>query len=232
MAGLTRLADPHAGDWINERLLSHDRPGTPVGCVVPTGFARVVRVFHPAGGRTWAQVAAANDRVMHPLAQWYGIRPEFDGTGRSSDYDPEERSMPPEVQAAVLDHLPGGDLVFAVWVGWGCWTDLELPEVVVPGWGGRDYVLFSGPRAVVSSWPGMQEPFSVSASLVWPRNRAWCVATDIDWDSTLIAGDDDEVVEALLADDRLETREVDYLDDLSWYGDRINPAPSWLPRPS
>ncbi|WP_374969664.1 hypothetical protein [Terrabacter sp. BE26] len=230
MAGLSRLTDPHAGDWVNERLLGDHFPGVPVGSVVPTGFPRVVRVFHPAGGKTWAQVAAANDRTMHPLAQWCGICPDFDGTSRVGDDDPEEGSMPPDVQAAVIDHLPGDDWVFAVWVGWGSWTDLEAPEVVMPGWGGRDYALFTGPKGVVTTWPGMDDLFPQSASLVWPRDRAWCLATDIDWDSTLVAADD-AVVEGLLDDHRLETFEVDYLDDLSWRGDRVNPAPPWLPRP-
>jgi len=231
MARLSRLTDPHAGDWVNERLLDdHNLAGVPVGSIVPTGFPRVVRVFHPAGTKTWAQIAAANDRTMHPLAQWCGICPDYDGTSRNGDDDPEEGSMPQDVQAAVFDHLPGDDVVYAVWVGWGSWTELELPDVVMPGSHGREYALFTGPKGVVTTWPGMQEALPQSASLVWPLDRAWCLATDIDWDSTLVAAGD-AVAEGLLADDRLETFEVAYFDDLSWPGDGVNPAPPWLPRP-
>jgi len=64
-----RVQDVSAGDWVDERLLKGWTTEVPAGAVVPTGFDRVVRVLHPAGdGRTWAQVAAAHDRVMHPLA--------------------------------------------------------------------------------------------------------------------------------------------------------------------
>lgn len=171
MTALRRCADPHAGDWVNARLLGHDLAGVPVGSVVPTGFSRVVRVLHPAGEKPWAQVAAANDRTMHPLVQWCGICPAFDGTSRNSDDDPEEGSMPTQVQAAVFDHLPGEELIYAVWVGWGSWTDLEEPEILMPGWGGREYALFSGPKDVVATWPGMEGTFPQSASLVWPEDR-------------------------------------------------------------
>ena len=31
-----------------------------------------------------------------------------------------------------------------------------------------------------------------------------------------------------MADDRLEVFEVGYDDDLSWFGDTVNPRPEWL----
>jgi hypothetical protein len=37
------------------------------------------------------------------------------------------------------------------------------------------------------------------------------------------------VVDAILADSRLEAFEVSYDDDMSWYGDIVNPRPAWLP---
>jgi hypothetical protein len=66
-----------------------------------------------------------------------------------------------------------------------------------------------------------------SANLVWPKNHSWCVATEIDWDSTLVAGSA-AMTRALLADRRIETFPVDYRDDLSWFGDTINPSPPGL----
>ena len=70
MTGPLRV-EGSTGDWIRPRLLPWGRHGCPAGAVVPTGFDRIVRVLHPAGdGRTWAEVAATNDRVMHGLVQW------------------------------------------------------------------------------------------------------------------------------------------------------------------
>lgn len=221
-----RVQDVSAGDWVDDRLLKGWTTEVPAGAVVPTGFERVVRVLHPAGdGRTWAQVAAAHDRVMHPLAQWCGINPAFDGTGRSSWVDPDEGSMPPAVQRAVLDHCPAtGDLFYAVWVGWGSW---EEPEQGATMHGRGGYRLFTAPKTVITSWPGMASRWGQSASLIWPPDRSWCIATDIDWDSTLVAGDS-TLADALLGEERLEAVEVADEDDLSWLGDRINPRPAWL----
>ena len=53
-----------------------------------------------------------------------------------------------------------------------------------------------------------------SANMIWPPNHEWFIATDIDLDSTLVAGPD-SLAAALLADSRLETFEMGYDDDLT-----------------
>jgi hypothetical protein len=57
--------------------------------------------------------------------------------------------------------------------------------------------------------------------------RLGCIATEIDWDSTFVAGPH-SVAGGILSDSRLEAFEVAYDDDLSWYGDTTNPRPEWL----
>ena len=52
-------------------------------------------------------------------------------------------------------------------------------------------------------------------------------ATEIDWDSTLVAGSS-PMVDAILGDARLEAFAVEYGDDLTWYGDTLSPRPAWL----
>ena len=224
-----RLTDGTLGDWINARLLDHSTPGTRVGSVVPTGFARVVRVLHPAGGRPWADVARANGKVVHSLVQWGSIASDFDGSGRSSDVDPEEGSVPATTLSAILEHCPAdGDVIYAVWDGWGSWTNRHENKALMPGWGGRSYRLFTCGKGAVTQWPGMDGPWTQSASLIWPQDKSWCIATEIDFDSTLVACSSD-VADALLADRRLEAFEVRYDDDLSWHGDTVNPRPQRLP---
>lgn len=235
MGDVRRLLDPVAGDWVRPRLLEWGKSSVPVGSVVPTGFDWVVRVLHPAGDdkRTWSQVAAEAGRVVHPLVQWCCIAAHLTGRGRSSEVDPEEGSVPAETLGAILVHCPAeGNVFHAVWDGFGSWTERDRDVKALMRGRGRDYFLFEGPKLAWGHWPGMDDVLSQSANLIWPKDRSWCIATEIDWDSTLVAGSA-ETCSAVLGDDRLEAFEVEYGDDLSWFGDRVNPRPAWLtPSPS
>ncbi|WP_030529573.1 hypothetical protein [Phycicoccus jejuensis] len=219
MAVVRRLTDVSVGSWLVDRLdRREDRFGT-AGSVVPSGFARVVRVLHPVGtdGATWASVAARTGRTMHPLVQWRSIADHV-VDGRSGDIDPEEGSIPAATLEVVLRHCPAtGDVVHGVWSGFG-WVDPPDPLLVGNL---RDYALFTGPRQAVTEWPGIAAPWDQSANYVWPADRSWCVATEIDWDFTLVACDDD-VADALRADPDLETYDVAETDDLMRAGDRVN----------
>lgn len=53
-----------------------------------------------------------------------------------------------------------------------------------------------------------------SPQLVWPQDRAWVVASEIDWDSTIVAGNR-EVIDAILSDPSFEAFEVDEDDHLT-----------------
>lgn len=57
--------------------------------------------------------------------------------------------------------------------------------------------------------------------LVWPQDHAWAVASEIDWDSTIVGGPR-SVIDAILDDASLEAYEVSQDDDLTWDGDLIN----------
>ena len=159
--------------------------------------------------------------------QWGSIAPHFDGSGRPGDVDPEEGSIPPEsLAAAILEHCPTDhDVTYAVWVGFGSWSDRgdrRAPARV--GWPGLP---------ALRSAKGSDHDLARSSTRLAPVRQpdlapsSWCIATEIDWDSTLIAGPY-PVTQGILDDERLETFEVDYGDDLSWYGDHVNPLPDWL----
>lgn len=81
----------------------------------------------------------------------------------------------------------------------------------------REYYLYRGAIDVVPRFehlPGhLQTP-----NLWWPRDRAWIVASEIDWDSTLVACTR-SCAQAVLATD-LEVMEVPAEDSLA---DTINP---------
>jgi len=63
-----------------------------------------------------------------------------------------------------------------------------------------------------------------SPNLFWPSDRAWCVATEIDLDSTYVGGSR-ALVEAILADGRLESRLAQLDDRVDAGGDDTSPLP-------
>ncbi|MEV6325791.1 hypothetical protein AB0M45_32190 [Nocardia sp. NPDC051787] len=99
-------------------------------------------------------------------------------------------------------------------------------------WPGRDFMLFdtslselADPSWVHSAGLGWTTDFpGVTPQLLWPADHAWVVASEIDFDSTIVAGSR-ALIDAIVADDRFEAFEIAEESDLSWDGDTINPAP-------
>ncbi|MGF2949540.1 hypothetical protein [Microbacterium alcoholitolerans] len=106
------------------------------------------------------------------------------------------------------------------------------PQLELPG---REYVLFSAPPAAFAdpNWvldapwrdgPGEAHGFPPSAqhpNIVWPADHAWTMVSEIDFDSTIVAGSAD-LVAAICADPRLEAEPIPADADLSWRADGIN----------
>lgn len=108
----------------------------------------------------------------------------------------------------------------------------EGPRFRLPG---RDHVLF---RAGVEDFarpdwvmhvpwrdrPGEENGFPPSAqspSILWPDDHAWTLVSEIDYDSTIIAGSVD-LVAAICADERLEAFAIPENADLTWDADEVN----------
>ncbi|HEX6521169.1 MAG TPA: hypothetical protein VF070_14355 [Streptosporangiaceae bacterium] len=90
------------------------------------------------------------------------------------------------------------------------------PRVNLPA---RTYLLLEGPLEA-SAELGMTM-FPQSPNLFWPDDHAWCVATEIDLDSTYLGGSS-ALVRDVLADERLEALRVS-VDDPVWIdSDEIN----------
>jgi hypothetical protein len=97
---------------------------------------------------------------------------------------------------------------------------LELP--------GRDYFLFEAgigaftdaSWAVSAPWVRDSER-PQSPSILWPEDRAWALVTEIDYDSTVVAGSR-ELIERIVRDPELEALEIPEGADLSWHGDQVN----------
>ncbi|MET0558720.1 MAG: hypothetical protein ABW065_08630 [Solirubrobacterales bacterium] len=61
-------------------------------------------------------------------------------------------------------------------------------------------------------------------NLIWPQDRAWFVATEYDFDSTLVGGSR-ELIDAILDSAELEAWEVDPDVSLQADADKVNPVP-------
>ena len=87
---------------------------------------------------------------------------------------------------------------------------LEGPRVRLPG---RDYLLFEGPLDAAGElgewthWEGRSWFDPQTPNLWWPDDRSWCVATEIDLDSTYVGGSV-ALVEEILGDPRFEALKV------------------------
>ena len=92
-----------------------------------------------------------------------------------------------------------------------------------PGGGAhRSYLLFRGrvSMAGLLDFDGHRQ----SANLWWPEDRAWCVSTEVDGNSTYVGGSA-EMVRDILADPRLEAMPSSVDHRFDWWGDRLNPVP-------
>lgn len=66
--------------------------------------------------------------------------------------------------------------------------------------------------------------WGLAPSLIWPDDRAWFVATEYDFDSTLVGGSRD-LIAAILDSPELEAWEVDPEVSLQEDADKVNPVP-------
>ncbi len=241
---LTLVDDVSNADWIvaSVRNFLYD-----VGSLLPVTFDAYARVLHPAlrdgtAGDdvevTWAEVAAATGRVAHAAMEWIAITGDWSFmTERSQpglwDHAPSTGSLPRRQATQLADVLKRftqdpSECWFAVWDGYG---DAPYRRGTVPliQMLQRPMVLLRGPlAAAATAFSGRQWP--ESASLWWPGDRTWCVATDVDLMSTYVGGTR-ACIDAVLADESPEAYEVSVDQTVHWRSDTINPTPESPPPP-
>ncbi len=186
----------------------------------------------------WSAIAEVVEvtqrRVTTRTMRWYGG-------------EPEQGSLEAANLAALLAVLEQHsatptDCSFALWDGYG-WihggSSVAIPgksEPLPPAFDpavltgprlrhpNRDYVLFFGPlRAAASMGHQVTADWFIpqSPNLFWAADRSWCVGSEIDFDSTLVAGSA-ALIDAVLAEPGLETWRVAAGDSLGYDGDTIN----------
>jgi hypothetical protein len=108
---------------------------------------------------------------------------------------------------------------------------------------GRDYALLATtldeladpdwPYSAGIGWRREYTRFGAAGpmpQLIWPADQAWCVASEIDFDSTVVGGSR-TLIDAVLSSG-LEALAVPEDGDLTENGDRINPGPTAAPSSS
>lgn len=99
----------------------------------------------------------------------------------------------------------------------------------------REHVLFSAaPRTFADADWVLQAPWrdgaaeargfppsAQSPSILWPEDRAWVLVTEVDFDSTIVAGPHD-LIRAICADERIEALPIREGADLGWNADEVN----------
>ena len=220
-----------------------------VGSVVPMGFDAYARVFHPLQNgpdRRWADLAARNGRIAHPEMQLHLIAhpPGIAPPAYEHPAEVAEGSLPPEQLEALVEvmrrHTGTPDrAVFAVWDGYGAAAGVRytipggrtepLPPLAPPGvlaaprleLPGRSYVLLQGD---VADAAGVADLFNGDApNLWWPEDRAWCVASEIDFAWTYVGGSE-AVIADVLSCAALEALPARSTDGVTWDSDVLNSA--------
>jgi hypothetical protein len=116
------------------------------------------------------------------------------------------------------------------------WVEPEISGALARGHlldlQGRRYVLLAADVRELTDehWAdsaglGWHYGFGPTPNLLWPANRAWFLASEIDFDSTLIGGSR-ALVDVIIAHPELEAAEVTEDTDLSSTADLINPPAS------
>ncbi len=137
--------------------------------------------------------------------------PSFPGQRtRDVDFEQHELSEKDEV-GVVLEILSRytttpDECYFCMWDGWGTITVDASPNFLIPN---RDYWLFRGALADYADW-NSSDPTRwrygdcPDPAFIWPADRAWCIANDVDPHFASIGADHPEAVDLVVVDRRID----------------------------
>lgn len=203
------------------------------------------------GPVSWKSIAEGNGKTAHPLMQFSCIGSATVGESRPGareiepgvGYLEETRfhaltgvlsnytSTPENCWYCLWDGFgnlsPGGSVGLASVSGFGREPTIPAAAVEQPDYvesprvetEHRDYILFSGELAAASEF--LKYPMRQSPNIWWPDDRAWCVATDIDLQSTYVGGPAG-CIDAVLDNPALEAFPADPEDRVDFGSDTIN----------
>jgi hypothetical protein len=134
----------------------------------------------------------------------------WDGYGGLDEYGWLEATAPPRSKVEDRDrHILTTDEI-----------DRSRSRLRLPG---RDYVVLAGPLhgALRIGSFSLEIFWPQSPNIFWPANHAWCVASEIDFDSTLVGGSA-RLIDGILNTPELDAWPVGPDDSLAYDADKIN----------
>ena len=218
-----------SGSWIKSRL---DAQIGSVTETVPKGYEAYARILHPASdieGKLvrWATVAEEQGKIAHREMQWHTLIGSTDRTGAPSlgEMDLDELKVMCEI--LVTQTLDPGNCFIGFCDIWA-WVDKQFPPqhrrqrmLELPL--GRNYVVLHGPLSTAGEMGdgGLKRP----PSLIWPGDHSWFVASEVDFDSTLVGGNS-KLIEAVVRSAGLEAWQMEPTDSLAADADKVNGLPA------
>jgi hypothetical protein len=219
--------------WIVEGVLPFG--AGMVGTLVPVRFEAYARILHPAwrAGDTpvrWDAVAAWSGRTVHSLAEFVQVAsPIGQVTDRVPfDQQPMDGALPRATLRALRHVLLGStttpnEWFVGIWEGYGWFDpeDVRAPRLRLPQ---RTHLVFNGDADLLDhvGWVAFDGHVQhESPSVIWPADRAWFVATDVDQESTYVGGSE-ALVSALVAAPGLEAWRASAIDSITVGSDTIN----------
>lgn len=184
------------GDMLQDRSTAD---GIPVRALVPGAHDAYVRILHPAWRNSyrdqhirWREIAEGAGARLEATVAFRRITvapgsdiPKGPSGAWAEDATPLEGTLP-EDEARVLFDLvaPAATCWFVMWDGWDG-LRLNQEQVTVPRFG-NSYLVYRGPLEVLRrfDWTGQWQ----LPHLWFPKDRAWCVGTDIESFDTYVGG--------------------------------------------
>lgn len=202
--------------------------------ILPAEFAAYARIFHPAERRGRhhrpGEMERDRGRERTPVSPLDAV--DADHASRSTGERPGACLGPRAVRGApslgrgassfgiLAQQTTTPDRCwFAIWEGYG---DLQAEVRAAPAFDfpGRRLHLFSGPIAALDVT--FCDTRQQSANMCWPDDRAWFVATEIDFNTTHVGGSIDTIA-AIPASSDLEALAVEPHDGVTVASDTLNP---------
>jgi hypothetical protein len=204
--------------WLNDHL--QDMTGGRVRNIVPSIYEAYVRILHPvhdaSGTRVrWSYLAQDAGIGMRANLQWEELVERFLREPESSMpvvAPPEPGCLDKDSMNALIrlvDPLgQDGSCVSGIWDGWAWLNDIMAPGATIGSvtFPHRAYLLFEGRlrevAVVEAGLIGARSP-----NLLWPVDRSWFLASEVDLDSSILCGAR-ELCEAVLASSEIEALSI------------------------
>jgi len=199
--------DPSAAEWV---AVGTNTLQSRAGGFVPAAYPSYARILHSVGigdglRCTWRAYAEVSRNRLNPDSQWQDIVEQDEELVSAA---PRRGSLSVKEAASLAGVLARFTKVpdqcfFGLWEGW---ARTEHP----PG------PRFESSKRAMTLWEGTVADASLSfepspgqriANLWWPADHAWFVTTEIDFDSTIVAGSP-SCIKAVASDSGLEVFEI------------------------